>query len=267
MNISLSDGLLLGVVGLSAVAYVTPTLAAALEARKATRLARIVAAGGRLAAQIAVELRGVPPGISGAELKARLVADAVQRLKSPELMGATVAALKGSDAGLANIIQGELSRLQLAVPPAVVPQGEMPHAPAATVAPLAAEADISPLAAVPLTPSAAPTPYPATPGVVARTVPLLLAVQVLAACALPQSRANTAFETEAAYIAAARTAVAYRLAPGADPVTVSTLRRLDRDAYDAVAESRADPGDAAKLAVAQQAVRALGDFMRAKGMN
>lgn len=261
MQISLSDGLLLGVVALSAAAYVAPTLAAALEARKATRLARVVAAGGRLAAQIAVELRAVPAGATAADLKARLVEQAVQRLKSPELMGHTISALKGSDTGIKNIVEGELARLQLA---------SGATAPAASTAVSPAAVDLAPVPVsdlgLPLTPSAPPSPYPPLTGTIARVAPLLLGLQLLAACALPQSRATDAFEAEAAYVAAARSGVAYRFAPGADPETVSTLRRLDREAYAAVAESRAAPGDAAKLALAQQSVRALADYLRDKGI-
>ena len=134
MTFTLTDGLLLAVLALSAAGYAAPALAAALEARKATRLARVVAAGGRLAAQIAVELRDVPAGATVADLKARLVADAVQRLKSPELMGASVAALKGSDAGLANIVAGELAKLEL-VAPAAVPETSAPAAFVAQPAP------------------------------------------------------------------------------------------------------------------------------------
>ena len=258
MNISLSDGLLLGVVALSAAAYVAPTLAAALEARKATRLARVVAAGGRLAAQIAVELRAVPSGATAADLKARLVEQAVQRLKSPELMGHTIAALKGTDTGVKNIVEGELARLQLVAPAAGSP-------PVASTAPDVAPAPL-PDVGIPLTPAAAPVPYPPLTGTIARVAPLLLALQLLAACAMPQSRASAAFETEAAYIAAARGGIAYSLTPGNDPATVAAVRRLEREAYAAVVESRAAPGDAAKLAMAQQSVRALAEYMQAKGI-
>lgn len=257
MSISLSDGLLLAVFGLSAIAYVTPTLAAALEARKATRLARVVAAGGRLAATIAVELRGIPPGASAADVKARLVEQAVQRLKAPELMGHTVAALKGTDAGLANIVRGELAKLELAAaaPASRVEASGLP-------APIPGAGDLG----IPLTPAAPPTPYPAGSGALARAVPLLLVLQLAVACALPQSRATAAFETEAAYVAAGRAGIAYTLTPGADPATAATLRRLDREAYAAVVASRAAPGDAAKLAVARRQVEALTRFMAEKGV-
>lgn len=271
MTFTLTDGLLLAVLGLSAAGYAAPALASALEARKATRLARVVAAGGRLAAQIAVELREVPPGVTAADLKARLVADAVQRLKSPELMGQTVAALKGSDAGLANIVAGELARLELATVPAVVADAvPTPPAPAfaASVAPVTPPMSPPVSAAaelvLPLTPSAAPTPYPAGTGAIARVVPLLLAAQLAVACTLPQSRAQSAFETEAAYVAAARGAAAYVLSPGTEPSTAATLRRLEREAYAAVVASREAPTDATKLAVAQRQVEALAGFMAEK---
>lgn len=271
MTFTLTDGLLLAMLALSAAGYAAPALAAALETRKATRLARVVAAGGRLAAQIAVELREVPPGVTGADLKARLVAEAVQRLKSPELMGQTVAKLGGSDAGLANIVAGELARLELAAP-AVSTSDAAALAPA-FVAPMPpASPPVSPPAAgpadlvLPLTPQTPPTPYFPGAGAVARVVPLLLAAHLAVACTLPQSRASAAFEAEAAYVAAARGAAAYVLSPGADPATATTLRRLEREAYAAVVASREAPADVAKLAVAQHQVEALTGYMAEKGL-
>lgn len=269
MTFTLTDGLLLAVLALSAAGYAAPALAAALEARKATRLARVVAAGGRLAAQIAVELREVPPGATVADIKARLVADAVQRLKSPELMGASVAALNGSDAGLANIVAGELARLELAAPPA--PE-VLPPNPVFMASPNPATPPMSPAVpaaadlVLPLTPQVAPSPYPPGTGAVARVVPMLLAAQLAVACAVPQSRTQAAFETEAAYVVAARGGAAYVLTPGADPATAAALRRLEREAYEAVVASRAAPTDAAKLAVAQRQVEALTRFMAEKGI-
>lgn len=269
MTFTLTDGLLLAVLALSAAGYAAPALAAALESRKATRLARVVAAGGRLAAQIAVELREVPPGATAADIKARLVADAVQRLKSPELMGQTVAALKGSDAGLANIVEGELAKLQLVVPPAVVAD-EAPPAPApafvAAVAPVAPPSTGAADLVLPLTPATPPTPYFPGTGAVARVVPLLLAAQLAVACTVPQTRTQAAFEAEVAYVVAARGSAAYVLSPGADPATAATLRRLEREAYAAVVASRESPTDAAKLAVAQRQVEALTRFMAEKGI-
>ena len=263
MTFTLTDGLLLAVLALSAAGYAAPALAAALESRKATRLARVVAAGGRLAAQIAVELREVPPGATVADLKARLVADAVQRLKSPELMGASVAALKGSDAGLANIVAGELARLELAATPPLVaplPVAGMPMTPmsAPLAAPAAGAADL----VLPLTPATPPTFYPPGTSAVVRVLPLLLAAQLAVACAVPQA----AFEAEAAYVVAARGSAAYVLSPGANPATAATLRRLDREAYAAVVASREAPADAAKLAVARRQVEALTGFMAEKGI-
>lgn len=276
MTFTLTDGLLLAVLGLSAAGYAAPALAAALEARKATRLARVVAAGGRLAAQIAVELREVPPGATVADLKARLVADAVQRLKSPDLMGQTVAKLGGSDAGLANIVQGELAKLQLVVPPVPAPETATPAqafvAPAVSMPgpvspPMAGGGTPAPADLVlPLTPQTPPTPYFPGAGAVARVVPLLLAAHLAVACALPQSKPQAAFEAEAAYVAAARGGAAYVLSPGADPATAATLRRLEREAYAAVVASRDAPADAAKLAVAQRQVEALTAFMAEKGL-
>lgn len=271
MTFSLSDGLLLAVLGLSALAYVAPTLTAALEARKATRLARVVAAGGRLAATIAVELRGVPPGATAAEVKARLVAEAVQRLKSPELMGETIAKLGGSDAGVKNIVEGELAKLQLVVLPASA-AADAVSAPA-TPTSAAPVATFAPDLVLPLTPAVPPTPYPpggltvaGTSGGLTRAAPILFALALIAGCALPQSRTRAAFEAEAAYVVAARGSAAYVLTPGAEPVTAATLRRLERGAYEAVVASRADPGDAAKLAVAQRQVEALTRFMAERGL-
>lgn len=278
MTFTLTDGLLLALIGLSVVASAAPGLAEALRARKATRLARVVAAGGRLAAQIAVELREVPPGATVADIKARLVTDAVQRLKSPDLMGQSIAKLGGSDAGVKNIVEGELAKLQLFVPPAPVPEAQATQAfvaPAAT-APLPPATAPLPLSsgglpagadlALPLTPATPPTPYFPGTGAVARVVPLLLAAQLAAACAVPQSRTQAAFEAEAAYVVAARGSAAYVLTPGADPATAGALRRLEREAYQAVVASRTDPVDAAKLAVAQRQVEALTRFMAEKGL-
>lgn len=269
MTFTLTDGLLLAVLALSAAGYAAPALAAALEARKATRLARVVAAGGRLAAQIAVELREVPPGATVADLKARLVADAVQRLKSPELMGASVAALKGSDAGLANIIGGELARLELTAPPApevLPPNPTFMAPPTPATSPMSSSSTGPADLVLPLTPQTAPTPYPPGTGAAARVVPLLLAAQLAVACTLPQSRTQAAFEAEAAYVVAARGGAAYVLSPGAEPATAATLRRLEREAYAAVVASREAPADAAKLAVAQRQVEALTRFMAEKGI-
>lgn len=113
MSLSLSDLLLMAVVACTGAAYVAPAVAAALEARKASRLARVVAAGGRLAATIAVELRAVPAGATAAELRAALVDAAVDRLKSPELLGGTIAKLGASDTGVRAVVEGELSKLLL----------------------------------------------------------------------------------------------------------------------------------------------------------
>lgn len=271
MTFTLTDGLLLALIGLSVVASAAPGLAEALRARKATRLARVVAAGGRLAAQIAVELREVPPGATVADIKARLVTDAVQRLKSPDLMGQSIAKLGGSDAGVKNIVEGELAKLQLFVPPAPVPEAQVTQAfvAPAVPAPLPLSSGGFPAAAelaLPLTPATPPTPYFPGTGAVARVVPLLLAVQLAVACTVPQSRTQAAFEAEAAYVVAARGSAAYVLTPGADPATAGTLHRLERGAYQAVVASRTDPADAAKLAVAQRQVEALTRFMAEKGL-
>lgn len=113
MSLSVSDLLLLAVVVCTGAAYAAPAVAAALEARKASRLARVVAAGGRMAATIAVELRAVPAGATSAELRGALLDAAVERLKSPELLGGTIAKLGASDTGVRAVVEGELSKLLL----------------------------------------------------------------------------------------------------------------------------------------------------------
>lgn len=116
MQFSLDNVLMVLGIALTVFSWGAPALVRALNEKKAVRLASVVEAGGRLAAQIAVDLRSVPPGMSFADAKARMVTEAVNRLRSPELFGQTIAKLGGTDAGVRNIIEGELSKLQLVAP-------------------------------------------------------------------------------------------------------------------------------------------------------
>lgn len=148
MTMSFSDILMLAILLLTAVSIGAPQIAGYLAARKADRLSKVVAAGGRLAAIIVGRLRALPPGVSPEAVKADLIAEAVSRLKSPDLFGDTIKKSGYADAGLKNVIEGQVAQLEIVA------------SPAETIAAPALDPVLRLDSGIPLTPETPPTPYP-----------------------------------------------------------------------------------------------------------
>lgn len=117
MTLSFGDALLLAVVLLSGIAAGAPHFALYLVARKQERLAKVVAAGGRLAFTIAAKLRELPAGADREQMKAQLVAAAVETMKSPEMLKGPIKRGGYGDVGLANIVEGQVNQIELGVMP------------------------------------------------------------------------------------------------------------------------------------------------------
>jgi hypothetical protein len=118
---------LLGI-ALPLAAKVAVDLAAFLEARKHTALARIVGMAGRQAATAARTLSNLPPGIDSKGVESALVANARAAILSE--MDSSVGIAKASDAQVTKIVQGELDKLvvaPIAVLPSVTPTAATPR--------------------------------------------------------------------------------------------------------------------------------------------
>ena len=117
MTLSFGDALLLAVVLLSGIAAGAPHFALYLVARKQERLAKVVAAGGRLAFTIAAKLRDLPPSADRKQVKAELVMAAVETMKDPAMLAGPIKRGKFGDVGLANIVEGQVSQIEMGVLP------------------------------------------------------------------------------------------------------------------------------------------------------
>jgi hypothetical protein len=113
---------LLGV-ALPLAAKVAVDLAAYFAARKDTALANIVGMAGRQAASAARTLASLPAGTDAKGAEQAMVASARAAIVSE--MADSMAVVKGSDAQVTTIVQGELDKLVVA-PIAVLPVAPQP---------------------------------------------------------------------------------------------------------------------------------------------
>lgn len=111
MTLSTSDYILIAAIALPIVAAALAQVSAVLTARKMTAFAKITGMAGRMAADIALALRNLPPGSGREAAKAAMVAAALPELRGE--MAASIAIVGAGDPALTQLVARETSKLEL----------------------------------------------------------------------------------------------------------------------------------------------------------